>query len=112
MTVSVPAGSPPAASASRISASSPSRVDAATKTGRVDAESLRSSAARALRIRRCVEIELEVAGDDGLRRAERREPLRIGVGLRRDAGQRGEHRTARAPGRARTAPPSAPTAAR
>ena len=52
------------------------------------AEARRELAAQRLAVVGDGDVELEIAGDDRRRRAQRRESRRVGVGLRRDAGER------------------------
>ena len=66
MTVSVAGGSPCAAIASRISASSPSRVEAASQTGRVSPKRSAKLAAQRKGGVGDVDVELQVAGYRGV----------------------------------------------
>ena len=92
MTVSVAGGNPCAAIASRISASSPSRVEAASQTGRVSPKRSRNSRPSASGGVGDVDVELEVAEDGGARRAQRGDARGVRLALRRNAGERRHHR--------------------
>jgi hypothetical protein len=83
--VSASAGSARAAIASRISASSPSRVDAATPNGPIHAEELAQGAGALAKRIVHAHVELQVAGDGDVAHTGLAQSLRVVLRLRRRA---------------------------